>query len=231
MAKRAAEFQGICQVCGSRQMLPEGKLAKHGYRVQWSMFVGTCWGSHNLPFEQDKTLVDVSIERAENEAESLRKYVEKLKSFDGTKMWVNVYVRDQKYKGEYKWLQVEVTQKLRVGSGSDYAWADYTFTYEEQGQIKEKEIQYLPTEGTYLRNPNPSAADLANAFQVIGLYTNAQFSKANPESRLRMVEDYIAYQKDRIRNWAPKPLTPRPPAVVPDPNRVPRRRRRFSLRG
>jgi len=62
--KRAATHDGHCQVCGSRQRLPQGKLAKHGYTHAVGFFSGTCYGSEALPFEQDKSLVDGSHQGA-----------------------------------------------------------------------------------------------------------------------------------------------------------------------
>jgi hypothetical protein len=51
--KNKATHIGTCQLCGCTQMLPNGRLAKHGYQVHsgWG-FVGTCRGSHEVPFEQ-----------------------------------------------------------------------------------------------------------------------------------------------------------------------------------
>jgi hypothetical protein len=50
---KSATHIGICQVCGSTQMLPNGRLAKHGYVVQYGWgFQGVCQGSGYLPFEQ-----------------------------------------------------------------------------------------------------------------------------------------------------------------------------------
>lgn len=49
---------GICQACGRRHAVnpKSGKLAKHGYTVDWGFFNGTCQGSDHLPLEQDTTL-------------------------------------------------------------------------------------------------------------------------------------------------------------------------------
>lgn len=49
---------GICQACGRRHAVnpKSGKLAKHGYTVDWGFFNGTCQGSDHPPLEQDTTL-------------------------------------------------------------------------------------------------------------------------------------------------------------------------------
>lgn len=53
-----ATHNGTCQACGRRHAVnvKSGKLAKHGYTVDWGFFNGTCQGSDHLPLEQDTTL-------------------------------------------------------------------------------------------------------------------------------------------------------------------------------
>jgi len=59
-----ATHTGICQLCGKRHMLPDGKLAKHGYTMDYGYFNGTCRGSDALPFEQSKELAERSLLQA-----------------------------------------------------------------------------------------------------------------------------------------------------------------------
>lgn len=54
---RAATHDGTCQICGARQRLPGGLLAKHGYDVQHGFFNGVCIGSDHAPFEEDCLLL------------------------------------------------------------------------------------------------------------------------------------------------------------------------------
>lgn len=53
-----ATHNGTCQACGRQHAVnvKTGKLAKHGYTVDWGFFNGTCQGSDNPPLEQDTTL-------------------------------------------------------------------------------------------------------------------------------------------------------------------------------
>lgn len=53
-----ATHNGTCQACGRRHAVnvKSGKLAKHGYTVDWGFFNGTCQGSDHLPLEQDISL-------------------------------------------------------------------------------------------------------------------------------------------------------------------------------
>lgn len=55
---QAATHTGTCQVCGARQMLPYGVLAKHGYKVKFNIFVGVCPGADRKPLEQERSLAD-----------------------------------------------------------------------------------------------------------------------------------------------------------------------------
>ena len=70
MAK--ATHLGTCQVCGSTQKLPGGRLSQHGYTVDWSQFVGTCKGSGARPFEESKELTEQVRDAAIETAATLR---------------------------------------------------------------------------------------------------------------------------------------------------------------
>ena len=50
-SSRSATHYGTCQLCGSLQKAPGGRLAKHGYDVAYGFFNGVCRGSHELPYE------------------------------------------------------------------------------------------------------------------------------------------------------------------------------------
>jgi len=53
---------GTCQICGSTQKLPSGRLAKHGYTVEYGWgFNGVCNGSGRLPFEISKEYAEETL--------------------------------------------------------------------------------------------------------------------------------------------------------------------------
>lgn len=52
-----ATHYGTCQICNSLQKAPGGRLAKHGYDVQYGFFNGICRGSHELPYEISNELL------------------------------------------------------------------------------------------------------------------------------------------------------------------------------
>lgn len=56
--------KGTCQVCGYVQAVNNktGRLAKHGYSVEWGYFSGTCAGSDETPLEISSELTESTIE-------------------------------------------------------------------------------------------------------------------------------------------------------------------------
>jgi len=76
----AATHKGTCQICGSVQKLPNGKIAKHGYSVKYSMFIGTCKGSGGLPLEVSNDLIIKSIAIANEMIQGLQANIQSLVS-------------------------------------------------------------------------------------------------------------------------------------------------------
>jgi hypothetical protein len=61
--KTKATHIGTCQYCGARHKLPDGQIARHGYKVEIGMSYGACHGSYRLPYETDKSVIEQEIER------------------------------------------------------------------------------------------------------------------------------------------------------------------------
>jgi hypothetical protein len=68
-----ATHNGTCQACGRQHAVnvKSGKLAKHGYTVDWGFFNGTCSGSDHLPLEKDTSLNVAIIEQLTKQAAQL----------------------------------------------------------------------------------------------------------------------------------------------------------------
>ena len=63
---------GTCQICGSVQKLPNGRLAKHGYTVEYGWgFNGVCNGSGRLPFEISKEYAESALASSKTSLENL----------------------------------------------------------------------------------------------------------------------------------------------------------------
>ena len=74
MAK--ATHNGTCQLCGNLQAVnaKTGRLAKHGYTVEFGYFSGSCAGSNELPLEISRDLLDRVVEDWTIEAEKMKAY-------------------------------------------------------------------------------------------------------------------------------------------------------------
>jgi hypothetical protein len=59
---KKATHIGSCQACGRVQKLPGDVLSKHGYHVQWRIFVGECPGCGHRSYEQNCSLIQKFID-------------------------------------------------------------------------------------------------------------------------------------------------------------------------
>jgi hypothetical protein len=59
--KVASEFRGHCPICGRIHRLPGGRLAKHGYSVDYGYFSGVCRGAGLAPLEEDRAPLDAVV--------------------------------------------------------------------------------------------------------------------------------------------------------------------------
>lgn len=74
--QRRATHNGTCQACGRVQaVIPRtGKLAKHGYTVDWGYFDGVCYGSDELPVEHGTDVLDRTAANLTAQAETADAY-------------------------------------------------------------------------------------------------------------------------------------------------------------
>jgi hypothetical protein len=77
---RKSTHTGTCQVCGSQQALPAGRLSLHGYTVEHGFFNGTCPGANHLPLEQDRDLADAVAASLTRQADELRAKAAKIEA-------------------------------------------------------------------------------------------------------------------------------------------------------
>lgn len=201
--ERAATHDGHCQVCGSRQRLPKGKLAKHGYTTRWGFFSGTCYGSEALPFEQDKSLVDEAIKRAQDQRTSLKTFAATLRDRTSevnllTTAWVHVYVAgSNELPARHVWQERQVltldgrnyTYEVKPG---DVAAA--------RGRTTERLDFYYPSVPTTIEQ----AVFLLNEKRAEDL-----------DRTVKQISQYIKWQQERIANWTVQPLELRNDGVKP----------------
>lgn len=104
----AATHRGHCQVCGSLQKLPKGKLSLHGYTVAYGFFSGICTGARELPFELSCDLVKGAVARAKVALKSTQEEQAALRTLPVEPIaWVHHYVGFQgRGRSSHRWMQV-----------------------------------------------------------------------------------------------------------------------------
>ena len=192
MAKRKATHFGECQVCGNRQKLPYGLLAKHGYTKGYGFFEGTCTGSDELPFEQSCDLVEDSILRAKALLKVHSEFAEKLRQLPDESVktaYVNHYFTNRDYsrhanKSGYYFINAEVSLGKYPGR--------YNYTGKLFGNdVKGEHDIYVNTHDT-----------LPKLIQ----YLNDKYCVAVIDKKVNTGSEYIAGATDRVENWKPREL-------------------------
>jgi hypothetical protein len=189
--KNKATHNGHCQVCGSGQKLPGGVLSKHGYTRRWGFFDGVCSGAGYLPFEQDISLIEGMIAWAEKDAARLREQAARERTEnDPENCWYHAYIGDRK---GYQWVRTRLYMEEQVLPYGTFS----TMKMEHPGNY---------------RNPNKHGErvhgglpykDLAGAAQQCN---NDHANYLEKEAVRR--DEYAAWQRGRIKDWAPSELTP-----------------------
>lgn len=83
MKSRTHTHTGHCQLCDRSQAVnvKTGLIAKHGYAVEWSQFIGVCPGSDYLPYEVSTDRIPSAIESQTAQMERLAKQLREVKAF------------------------------------------------------------------------------------------------------------------------------------------------------
>jgi hypothetical protein len=202
-----ATHNGTCQICGSFQKLPKGKLSLHGYTVRWGFFSGVCTGSKALPFEQSKDLIEGAIARAKNMLAETRKESADLKSgalkLEGNKAYVHAYFspNSRRDRGGYKWTVVNVTlEKVTYDPADGGTGFYYKASYKTDDQARPHDIS-IPYD-------MPRIEDEAAMLASVQLMLNAGYAKSELDSRASQLAQYITWQEERIADWKPTDLKP-----------------------
>lgn len=196
MAK--ATHYGICQVCGSRQKLPNGKLSKHGYDVEHGFFNGVCYGADHLPFEQSKDLIDHDIKRCHEKIQELTAMCVVVRG-DETHIYLNEWRPAGRHgRGYHIWCShkvedVEINWHIQYTNGlGKKERGDYYFNEKEHREL------YAAPEG--------EARDALRKKMVIKHMNNKRAEAF--EETIRKIKNHITWQEIRIKDWEPKELDP-----------------------
>jgi hypothetical protein len=177
----AAKHSGTCQVCGSKQKLPRGVLALHGYTTALGFFSGTCRGSGHLPLEQSCDLAKQAVSWTEARIAQLEAQVRCLTAPPTeARAWVQItkYVGRKTIKSAAK-VEIEVD-----GNGRPF--------YVTCGD------RPMRTSAFQLGMPSASALEMA-------AHLNRQH--ANVVTReIGMAAAYLADLRRMIAAWQPRPL-------------------------
>jgi hypothetical protein len=206
---RTATDAGHCQVCGALQLLPAGRLSKHGYTVEYGFFSGTCYGSGELPFELSCDLVRDSIKRAQDYVAGLRTQIAELQQpTDSSTAWAHLFVRSSRNGSIYQWTRVELSivtheprdSKCLDGRIERYTPApDITFT----SPIADR---FGKTTRAVGRDYPVSGYPKTIAEAVVAM--NAQ-RIAFLQREIDKLNSYVKQQKQRVAEWKLTELLPR----------------------
>jgi hypothetical protein len=199
MARKATHY-GECQVCGSRQKLPGGLVAQHGYTLEYGFFNGVCWGSKKLPYEVTCEDLKPAREHAIARAAELRDRAEQLRAADysGTnKAWVHVYRSPSWDRGNrhggYEWKEVELIATPKESRDGSYKWVEYSYHVEIGGKTVGNRIDLY-------------GVDKDDKAAVIR-HLNGKFGENHDKLALQ-ADQYVKWAQDRIDGWKPVELTP-----------------------
>ena len=185
----AATHVGHCQVCGNEQKLPGGKLAKHGYSVQWGFFSGVCQGSGHDPFEVSKDRIDAAIQRALVESGELEDRAIALdRPATEPVATCRVYRSQRECQNRFE----------RPG----YVWI--TGRIEPRPPRHGMRFVVVDDSGRefYVHTERASDSPLEAA-----TWNNQMFAR-EVIARSRKLREYAAWQRERIEAWEPQPLRP-----------------------
>ena len=181
-----AKTKGTCQCCGRVQKLPGDRLAKHGYTTRWGFFSGVCRGSGYLPFELSTDQVARYVRESQDAILGIEEDIAGLAS-ETSVAWVNEYVRG----AGYRWIRVNVfAEKWRPNPASDYEAERYYYHAAQHGEEPKK---------VFL-----TVYSFTNLFEVVKGLNDKRINLLR--SQIADHRRYIAWQQERIANWAPSEL-------------------------
>jgi hypothetical protein len=192
-----ATHKGECQICGSTQKLPDGRLSLHGYTTRWGFFSGTCSGARELPWELDSSLVAGGILSAQAQRDSMAKRVAELKADrNPAKVFVKWYSRHD-YKYKTAWVDTDTIVEADRGYMSSWV-APVTVEAGTRGGRNRYREEAIATLG-----PRNGSTAMEAAYKA-----NVQHADAIEKRDITSVDRYIEWQTVRLANWTVRPLRP-----------------------
>jgi hypothetical protein len=178
-------------------MLPGGSLSKHGYTKRWGFFSGVCPGAGHQPFELSKDAIEPAIANVRRVIAEVEAEIDALENLDSEVnakpvAWHHTYKRYG-----YVWEQVPVV---------DFASKAY-----DSGTLYSASVQVTEVSPDKIHRNRIEA--YGAAWKLSSLRHWVHFLNEKYAKHLRAQNggrrDWVRWQEDRLKNWAPKPLTPR----------------------
>lgn len=175
-----ATHKGTCQVCHREQLLPGGRLAKHGYSVDYGCFNGVCFGAGHLPLEQSCELVKKDIERHQTARATMVTLQATLEASQEPRGYVSIYV-GRRYARVWLYLPLVYYADQKI----------YALEGEKRHPIEGYQIEFTK--------------DPAEAARIL----NRTYIDERLVPDRRRMDEHIARQERTVLNWKPLPLIPR----------------------
>lgn len=190
---KATHF-GHCQACGSRQKMPGGVLALHGYTTRWGFFSGICPGSKHNPFETHTDLIEKFAADAAASAAALRAEADALDApATEPSGWFEQYIPAtwQDRQSQRIWKQVEL-----VADADGRASFVYDKVVSVGGNRRE--------EKGVVGRPNVYGVDTRDLLATATAMNRSRAAYLRNEAKKR--DEYVAWQTARVAAWKPEAL-------------------------
>lgn len=200
MKRTKATHNGTCQICGllhaAKQTSNGHVMAKHGYNVKWSQFIGTCTGSDEAPFEESKNLIDAAIAHAERSAAELLIEAERRETTPpADDVPYHQYYRGDAYgRGGYRWERINMIT-LSMTNAPKPVVVEKTDSGRTRISVPHKDAWLATTH--HVGMVSEFVAQLNAGY--------AQYLRRDA----KQLSEYAAWQKARIATWSPSELKPR----------------------
>jgi hypothetical protein len=193
MGSKLSEHTGHCQGCGRKQMLPGGMLSKHGYTVQWQMFMGICPGSGRLPYEVSCDYIkECIVNTREKRIPQAEGFISKLESDPITNNVSEVSIYD---KAKYKYIKLYHVEIYWEPNPPESNFGRGAIC------VKDKDGKVY----VYNRNPVAPGKEEEAIHNLAVQFRKAELRHA--QEYLASLHDYIRWQQKRVDDWKLVDLT------------------------
>lgn len=200
-----SEYRGHCQACGRLQMLPSGKLSKHGYTVAFGFFSGVCVGSGKLPFEESCDLVKSFIESARDSLFTVKAFQSKLrKTPTEGKAYVHIRLADPRRFSCYtrEWREVPITEEVIPFSDGNGHYSKFWRTGDTRwGRNELRGYEVQPVDRSEV------SASYDDTLATVCGKRNREYADWL-QHEVDSLKRYIAWQTERVTTWKRMPLLP-----------------------